>query len=248
MMRRRTLSPVAIMDAVLARIEALNPRLNAYLAVDAERARAQAKAAEAAVMRGETLKPLHGLRVSLKTWSPLWAALYLWFQILRAQTLWIWMAWSPSVSKCGGIVLWQKTNTSHYGHKDNVRQSPRATVSQSVKLIALQGPRAVVPRLPWLQGLVPWRMAQTGRVDSHPGGAVWRLLPETVVWTRAELAQRRISGPHGHTTAHHAHCGGRCPVLGAMAGQTRVTPRRSIVRRKTTALSPIRSRRYEACV
>ena len=38
MIRRRQLSPVEIMDAVLARIEALNPRLNAYLAVDAERA------------------------------------------------------------------------------------------------------------------------------------------------------------------------------------------------------------------
>ena len=36
MLRRRTLSPVEIMDAVLARIEALNPRLNAYLAIDAE--------------------------------------------------------------------------------------------------------------------------------------------------------------------------------------------------------------------
>ena len=45
MMRRRTLSPVELMDAVLARIEALNPRLNAYLAIDAERAREQAKAA-----------------------------------------------------------------------------------------------------------------------------------------------------------------------------------------------------------
>ena len=31
MIRSRTLSPVEIMDAVLARIEALNPRLNAYL-------------------------------------------------------------------------------------------------------------------------------------------------------------------------------------------------------------------------
>jgi Asp-tRNA(Asn)/Glu-tRNA(Gln) amidotransferase A subunit family amidase len=65
MIRRCTLSPVAVMDAILARIEALNPRLNAYLAVDVERARAQAKAAEVAVMRGETLKPLHGLPAGL---------------------------------------------------------------------------------------------------------------------------------------------------------------------------------------
>ena len=53
MIRRRQLSPVEIMDAILARIETLNPRLNAYLVVDAERAREQAKAAEEAVVRGD---------------------------------------------------------------------------------------------------------------------------------------------------------------------------------------------------
>ena len=37
--RARTLSPVEIVDAVLARIERLNPRLNAYLTVDADGAR-----------------------------------------------------------------------------------------------------------------------------------------------------------------------------------------------------------------
>jgi Asp-tRNA(Asn)/Glu-tRNA(Gln) amidotransferase A subunit family amidase len=39
-MRQRELSPVEIVDAFLARIEALNPQLNAFLAVDADRARA----------------------------------------------------------------------------------------------------------------------------------------------------------------------------------------------------------------
>ena len=58
MIRRRQLSPVEIMDAVLARLATLNLCLNAYLAVDAERARERAQAAEVAVMRGETLRAL----------------------------------------------------------------------------------------------------------------------------------------------------------------------------------------------
>ncbi len=33
--QRRELSPVDLMEAVLARIEALNPQLNAFLAIDA---------------------------------------------------------------------------------------------------------------------------------------------------------------------------------------------------------------------
>src|SRR2546428_13663155 len=118
MIRRRTLSPVEIMDAVLARIEALNPRLNAYLTVDAERAREQAKAAEAAVMRGETLKPLHGLPVSIKDLEPS-AGLRCthgskFFEHNMADVDGM---VTGRVKAAGGIVL-GKTNTSHYGHKD----------------------------------------------------------------------------------------------------------------------------------
>jgi aspartyl-tRNA(Asn)/glutamyl-tRNA(Gln) amidotransferase subunit A len=64
--RHRHLSPAEVVEAVLNRIERLNPRLNAYCTVTAEAARREAKAAEAAVMRGERLGPLHGIPVSVK--------------------------------------------------------------------------------------------------------------------------------------------------------------------------------------
>jgi Asp-tRNA(Asn)/Glu-tRNA(Gln) amidotransferase A subunit family amidase len=68
--RDRRLSPVEVTDAVLARIEAVNPRVNAYCTVVADRARAEARAAEAAVMRGDTLGPLHGVPISFKDLTP----------------------------------------------------------------------------------------------------------------------------------------------------------------------------------
>ena len=46
LVRRRALSPVEIVDACLARIEALNPQLNAFVGVDADAARRAAKKAE----------------------------------------------------------------------------------------------------------------------------------------------------------------------------------------------------------
>ena len=62
----RQLSPVELMDACIARIESLNPYVNAISATDFERARAAARVAEAAVMRGDALPPLHGLPLGVK--------------------------------------------------------------------------------------------------------------------------------------------------------------------------------------
>ncbi len=64
--KTRKLSPVEIMGAVLHRIERLNPRVNAYCTIVAESAMRQAHQAEAIVMRGEKLGPLHGVPVSIK--------------------------------------------------------------------------------------------------------------------------------------------------------------------------------------
>ena len=65
--KRRKLSPVEVMRAVLARIEQLNPRLNAFVTLTAEQALKDARAAERAVMnKGAKLGPLHGVPFSTK--------------------------------------------------------------------------------------------------------------------------------------------------------------------------------------
>jgi Asp-tRNA(Asn)/Glu-tRNA(Gln) amidotransferase A subunit family amidase len=65
--RLKKLSPVELVSAHLARIERLNPRISAFVQVDAEGARRQARAAEDAVARGEKLGPLHGVPLSIKS-------------------------------------------------------------------------------------------------------------------------------------------------------------------------------------
>lgn len=62
----RQLSPVELMDACIARMEAVNPAVNALCATDFERARASARTAEAQVMAGGLLGPLHGLPLGVK--------------------------------------------------------------------------------------------------------------------------------------------------------------------------------------
>ena len=62
----REVSPVAVTEAVLARIEALDPHLNAFVTVTGEAALAEARAAEAELARGAYRGPLHGVPISLK--------------------------------------------------------------------------------------------------------------------------------------------------------------------------------------
>ena len=64
-----TLSPVALMEASLARIDAVNPVLNAFTEIHSERALDQARAAEDAYRRGSA-RPLEGIPVAIKDFHP----------------------------------------------------------------------------------------------------------------------------------------------------------------------------------
>jgi amidase len=66
LVRTRQVSPVELVDLYLARIEELNPELNAYITVAAEFARGAALAAERAVGAGDELPPFHGVPISIK--------------------------------------------------------------------------------------------------------------------------------------------------------------------------------------
>jgi amidase len=64
--RRKEYSVAEVVDAHLARIAEVNPKLNAVVAITAERARAAAAAADRAVAKGERLGPLHGIPMTVK--------------------------------------------------------------------------------------------------------------------------------------------------------------------------------------
>ena len=60
LIRNKDVSPVEVMRARLERIDAVDPKINAIVAV-ADNALESAKAAEAAVLKGDKLGPLHGV-------------------------------------------------------------------------------------------------------------------------------------------------------------------------------------------
>jgi aspartyl-tRNA(Asn)/glutamyl-tRNA(Gln) amidotransferase subunit A len=64
--RTRRMSPVSLVESCLARIEAVEPRLNAFITVTAELAREQARQAEREIETGRYKGPLHGMPVAVK--------------------------------------------------------------------------------------------------------------------------------------------------------------------------------------
>jgi hypothetical protein len=62
----RRLSPVDLVEAHLARIEAKEPKLQAFVEVYAEDARLAGQAADLAIRSGHAVGPLHGIPIALK--------------------------------------------------------------------------------------------------------------------------------------------------------------------------------------
>ena len=66
LVRSRSVSPVELTEACLTRIDALNPKVNAYITITRELALQQAREMEAEQKRGKWRGPLHGVPMALK--------------------------------------------------------------------------------------------------------------------------------------------------------------------------------------
>lgn len=112
----RELSPVEVTEAVLGRIERLNPGLVAYVTVTGDLARAQARDAEASYRRGDA-GPLAGVPMSIKDITPTRG-----IRTTRGSLLdpdWVPDEDPPLVERlyAAGAVMLGKTNTPELGWK-----------------------------------------------------------------------------------------------------------------------------------
>jgi len=119
LIRARRLSPVELCETVLDRVERVNPRLNALLTVTADRARAQARAAEARAGRGELLGPLDGIPYSLKDLEPTAGVRTTFGSRWFAEHVPTEDSLVAARLAATGAVLLGKTNTPQFGHKDS---------------------------------------------------------------------------------------------------------------------------------
>ena len=129
--RKRQLSPLEVTRAFLARIAERNPALNAYVTLLEERALEQARRAEAAVMAGGQLGPLHGVPIAIKDLFDLVPGVRNTF----GSRVFADFVAAPSATyverlEGAGAVVLGKTNTCEFGHKgitDNLLFGPTST-------------------------------------------------------------------------------------------------------------------------
>ena len=68
MIRERRVSSLEVIDAHLRRIDEVNQRIHAVVQMDADQARADARAADEAIARGDDVGPLYGVPFTVKDW------------------------------------------------------------------------------------------------------------------------------------------------------------------------------------
>ena len=117
MIRSRTLSPVEVLEAVARRIEAWNPKINAYCTIDLDRARKDAHIAEQVVMHRGELGPLHGVPVAVKDDLAVKGMRYTAGSRLMADHVADYDDEVVVRLRRAGAVIVGKTNLPEFGHK-----------------------------------------------------------------------------------------------------------------------------------
>jgi amidase len=117
--RRRDLSPVEVIDATLEAIDRENGRLNAFVHLDPEGARARAREAEQAVMSGALLGPLHGVPTAMKDlfdFKPGWPTTFGGVRALKDFVPDFYCSWAERMEQAGAIII-GKTNSPVMGFR-----------------------------------------------------------------------------------------------------------------------------------
>jgi amidase len=119
----KRLSSAELLESCIRRIEAVDHAVNAMVARDFDRARVAAKAADAAVMSGDALGPLHGLPIGIKDLEPTEGLRTTFGSLLFRDNVPANDARLVGAIRAAGAVVVGKTNTPEFGAGANTRNT-----------------------------------------------------------------------------------------------------------------------------
>jgi aspartyl-tRNA(Asn)/glutamyl-tRNA(Gln) amidotransferase subunit A len=114
---RREVSPVEVVEAVLARIDRMQPKLNCFITVCHEEALAEARLAEAAIARGDAVGLLHGIPYTAKDLVNTKGVRTTFGSLLFEHNVPNQDAVAAARMRAAGAILVGKTTTPEFGHK-----------------------------------------------------------------------------------------------------------------------------------
>ena len=117
MIRNREVSPVEVISSTLSHIEQSQPALNAFITVAADLAIQAAKEAEAMVMRGDPLGPLHGVPIAVKDLVPTAGIRTTWGSLIFKDHVPVEDAVVVARLKRAGAIVVGKTTTPEFGQQ-----------------------------------------------------------------------------------------------------------------------------------
>ena len=220
LIRRKKVSPVEVVDAVLERIARLNPRLNAYVTVTDDHARRAARAAERALTRkGVRLGPLHGVPFSVKDLVITKGVRTTFGTPLYADNIPTEDAPAVARLQAAGAIMVGKTNTPTFGwlgashnllfgatrNPWSLDHTPggssggaSAAVAAGLAPLAIGTDGGGSIRIPASFAGIVGHKPSFGRVPTYPASATWSLShlgPMTRTVADAALMLRVIAGP-----------------------------------------------------
>jgi amidase len=110
LIRERKIAAAEVLEHFLARIERYNPRLNAVIWMQIDKARARARAADAALAKGEVWGPLHGVPMTIKESYNVAASPTTWGDPALKHNVTETSALAVERFEKAGVVLFGKTN------------------------------------------------------------------------------------------------------------------------------------------
>ena len=213
--RRKEVSPVEVVDTAIARIEAHNPKINALVIFGYDDARKAAKAAEAAIMRGDAVGPLHGVPIAMKDcfdYKPGWVTTFGGIRALKDYVVDTYCMFVERMERAGAIFV-GKTNSPVVRVPRHLRQLSVRAVEEPLRsdeeyrrILRRQRRRGRGGSLAALRG------HRRRRLDPHPVLLVRRLRLQAVL--RARAAGDAARGFRRQRALHlrrpdHPHGGGR---------------------------------------
>ncbi len=126
LIRERKTTAADVLEHFLARVAKYNPKLNAIIWLDADRARERAKSADAALARGEVWGPLHGVPMTIKESYNVAGSPTTWGDPKLKDNVTPTSALAVERLEKAGVILFGKTNVplmlaDHQSYNDDLR-------------------------------------------------------------------------------------------------------------------------------